>query len=173
MADLPSGTVTLLFTDIAGSTRLLQQLRDRYADVLATHQRLLREVFQAHGGHEVDTQGDAFFVGFSRAAEAVAAAIAAQRALATHPWPDGVAVRVRMGLHTGEPRTATGRYVGLDIHRAARIGAAGHGGQVLLSLATQQLVRDQLPPGVALKDLGLHHLRDFDQPERLYQLVIP
>src|SRR3712207_96521 len=107
MPDLPSGTVTLLFTDIEGSTQLLRRLGDRYADVLAEHQRLLREAFQAGNGHEVDTQGDAFFVSFPRAIDAVQAAVMAQRALAAHPWPEGAAVRVRMGLHTGEP-TATG-----------------------------------------------------------------
>src|SRR5215218_2570307 len=117
MASLPSGTVTLLFTDIAGSTQLLRQLGDAYAGVLAAHQRLLREAFAAHGGREVDTQGDAFFVAFPRAVDAVHAAVVAQRALAAYPWPDGAAVRVRMGLHTGEPTSAHGRYVGLAVHR--------------------------------------------------------
>src|ERR687886_1878324 len=132
MPALPSGTVTLLFTDIEGSTRLLQALGgERYAAVLADHQRLLRVAFQQHGGREVDTQGDSFFVAFSRAGDAVQAAVAAQRALAAHPWPEGGAVRVRMGLHTGEPTGTGGRYVGLAVHRAARVGAAGHGGQVL------------------------------------------
>src|SRR5215211_1789665 len=109
MGALPSGTVTLLFTDIAGSTQLLRRLGDAYADVLAAHQRLLREAFAAHGGREVDTQGDAFFVAFPRAVDAVQAAVAAQRALAAHPWPDGAEVRVRMGLHTGEPASTGGR----------------------------------------------------------------
>ena len=173
MPALPSGTVTLLFTDIEGSTRLLQQLGERYADVLAEHQRLLRQAFGAHGGREVDTQGDAFFVAFPRAADAVQAALAAQRALAAHPWPEGAAVRVRMGLHTGEPAATGERYIGLAVHRAARIGAAGHGGQVLLSATTEAVLRDQLPAGVALRDLGEQRLKDFDRPERVYQLVIP
>src|SRR5919199_4248666 len=152
MADLPSGTVTLLFTDIAGSTQLLRRLGDAYAGVLAAHQRLLREAFAAHGGREVDTQGDAFFVAFPSAVDAVRAAVAAQRALAAHPWPEAGAVRVRMGL---------------AVHRAARVGSAAHGGQVLLSAATQAVLRDQLPPGLRLTDLGEHRLKDFDQPERL------
>src|ERR687885_2447582 len=120
MADLPTGTVTLLFTDIEGSTQLLRRLGDAYPGVLGEHQRLLREAFAAHGGREVDTQGDAFFVAFPRAADAVRAAVAAQRALADYPWPAGAAVRVRMGLHTGEPASTGERYVGLAVHRAAR-----------------------------------------------------
>src|SRR3712207_2262398 len=171
MPELPGGTVTLLFTDIEGSTQLLRRLGDAYAGVLAEHQRLLREAFAAHGGREVDTQGDAFFVSFARAADAVGAAVDAQRALAAHPWPEGGAVRVRMGLHTGEPVAAGGRYVGLAVHRAARVGSAGHGGQVLLSAVTQAVLRDHLPAGIGLRDLGEHHLKDFDQPERLYQVL--
>src|SRR6266571_4207278 len=121
MTSLPSGTVTLLFTDIEGSTRLLHALGgERYAAALAEHQRLLRAAFAAHAGREVDAQGDAFFVAFPRAVDAVQAAVAAQRALAAHPWPAGAAVRVRMGLHTGEPTPAGERYVGLAVHRAAR-----------------------------------------------------
>src|SRR5207244_782669 len=115
------------------------------AEVLAAHQRLLRAAFAAHGGHEVDTQGDAFFVSFPRAVDAVRAAVGAQRALAAYPWPAGAAVRVRMGLHTGEPTSTGERYVGLAVHRAAGVGAAGHGGQVLLSGTTQALLRDSLP----------------------------
>src|SRR5215218_132420 len=115
--DLPTGTVTFLFTDIEGSTRLLKQLRERYGDVRAEHERLLREAFEANGGQEIDTQGDSFFVAFRRARDAVAAAVRAQRALAEHRWPKGVQLRVRMGIHTGEPLAAEGRYVGLGIHR--------------------------------------------------------
>src|SRR5918998_5565115 len=133
MPALPSGTVTLLFTDIEGSTRLLHALGgERYAGVLAAHQRLLRASFAAHGGREVDTQGDAFFVAFPRAVDAVQAAVEAQRVLAAHPWPDGAEVRVRMGLHTGEPTSTGERYVGLAVHRAARVGPAAAGGQVLV-----------------------------------------
>src|SRR4051794_8748581 len=168
----PSGTVTLLFTDIEGSTRLLQRLGDRYAEVLADHSRLLRESWAAHGGYEVDTQGDSFFVSFARAADAVAAAVAAQRALAAHPWPDGVMVRVRMGLHTGEPRAVGDRYVGLDVHRGARVGAAGHGGQILLTQTTRDLIEGALPPGTTLFDLGPHRLKDLARPEHLFQLTL-
>ena len=172
MADLPSGAVTFLFTDIEGSTRLVKQLRDRYGAVLADHQRLLRAAFAAHGGYEVDTQGDSFFVAFRRGKDAVAAAVDAQRDLAAHSWPDGIEVRVRMGLHTGEPRVGDDRYVGLGVHKAARIAAAGHGGQVLLSRTTRELVEDELPQGVAIRDLGERRLKDLDRPERLSQLEI-
>src|SRR5262245_60464877 len=173
MPDLPSGTVTLLFTDIAGSTRLLQQLGDRYAAVLAAHQQLLRRAFQTCNGYEVGAEGDSFFVTFARAPDAVAAAVAAQQALAAHPWPAGTAVRVRIGLHTGAPATVGEQYVGLDVHHAARIGAAGHGGQVLLSQATHGLVRHELPEGVSLRDLGEHRLKDLVHAEHIFQLVIP
>ena len=129
MAQRPRGTVTFLFTDVEGSTQLLKQLRDSYGSVLETHQRLLREAFGAHGGEEVDTQGDAFFYVFSRARDAAAAAADGQRALASHDWPEGAALRVRMGLHTGEPVLSDeGRYHGMGVHRTARIMAAGHGG---------------------------------------------
>jgi branched-chain amino acid transport system substrate-binding protein len=172
MAELPSGTVTLLFTDIEGSTQLLKRLGSEYAVVLADHQHLLRECFEAHGGSEVDTQGDSFFVAFGRAGNAVASAADAQRALARHPWPEGVEVRVRIGLHTGEPRPTGERYVGFGVHRAARIGAVGHGGQVLLSNATRELVEDELPPGTSVRALGAFELKDLDRPERLFQLDV-
>jgi class 3 adenylate cyclase/streptogramin lyase len=171
MRELPAGTVTLLFTDIEGSTRLLRQLGDRYGDVLAQHRRILREAAEASHGHEVDTQGDSFLFAFARANSAVAAAVMAQRALAAHDWPDGAGVRVRMGLHTGEPEVGDERYVGLGVHRAARIGAVGHGGQVVLSSATRELVEDKVG-GVVVRELGVYRLKDFDQPERLYQLDI-
>jgi len=171
--ELPVGTVTFLFTDIEGSTRLLKQLRERYGEALEDHQRILRETFAAHDGHEIDTQGDSFFVAFRRAKEAVAAAVEGQRRLADHEWPDGTELRVRMGLHTGEPAAAGQRYVGLGVHRAARISAAGHGGQVLVSQATRELLRDDPLPDVSLRDLGEHQLKDLDEPERLYQLSAP
>src|SRR5437763_3937167 len=158
MRELPSGTVTFLFTDIEGSTRLLRELGDAYADVLAEHRRALRAAWQRHDGIEVDTQGDAFFVAFARASDAVAAADEGQRALADGP------VRVRMGLHTGEPLRADEGYVGFDVHRAARIAAAGHGGQVLLSQATADLA------GADARDLGVHRLKDPSAPERGFQL---
>jgi predicted ATPase/class 3 adenylate cyclase len=172
MAELPSGTVTFLFSDVEGSTRLLTRLGGGYADVLAEHQRLLRAAFEAHGGHEVHTEGDAFFVAFARASEAVAAAVSAQRTLASRRWPEGVEVRVRMGLHTGEAEVRIDDYVGLDVHRAARICSAGHGGQVLVSSTTRELVADELPADVALRDLGEHRLKDLDRPEHLFQLVV-
>ncbi len=172
LRSLPTGTVTLLFTDIEGSTRLLQQLGDRYADVLAECRHLLRAAFQEWGGHEVDTQGDAFFVAFARATDAVLAAVDAQRALAAHPWPEGATVRVRIGLHTGEPSLASEGYVGMDVHRAARIMSAAHGGQVLLSQTTSNLVEQDLPDDVTLRDLGEHRLKDLGRPRRLFQLVI-
>ena len=172
MAALPEGTVTLLFTDIEGSTRLLKLLKERYADVLDDHNRLLRAAFDDAGGKEIDTQGDAFFVAFGRAQDGVAAAVGAQRSLAAHRWPDGADVRVRMGLHTGEPSVGGERYVGLGVHRAARICAAAHGGQVLVSAVTRDLVEDELPADVGLADVGEHRLKDLDRPERLSQLVI-
>jgi predicted ATPase/class 3 adenylate cyclase len=172
MRELPTGTLTLLFTDIEGSTRLLDALGDRYPDVLAQHRDLLRAAVQAHGGVEVDTQGDAFFMVFPRATQAVAAAVAAQRALAAQPWPANGVVRVRMGLHTGEPQRTAEGYAGLDLHRAARIAHAAHGGQVLLSAATAVHVRHVLLDGVQLRDLGAQRLKDFTNPEPLFQLDV-
>jgi YVTN family beta-propeller protein len=170
VADLPSGAITFLFTDIEGSTQLVKQLRDRYGEVLTEHQRLLRDAFQAHGGHEVDTQGDSFFVAFTSAREALLAAVEGQLALFAHPWPDGVEVKVRMGLHTGQAVATGGRYTGLAVHRAARIGAAGHGGQVLVSQATQTLLEDEEEDlHVFFRDLGEQRLKDLDRPVRLYQ----
>jgi class 3 adenylate cyclase len=172
MGELPRGTVTLLFTDIEGSTRLLQQVGEEYTGVLEACRHLLRTAFQQYRGHEVDTQGDAFFVAFARATDAVAAAVAAQRSLAKPTWPKDVAVRVRMGLHTGEPQLSSEGYVGLDVHRAARIMSAGHGGQILLSQTTRELVEQHLPEGTSLRDLGAHRLKDLEHPSHLYQLVI-
>jgi YVTN family beta-propeller protein len=170
MSDLPTGTVTFLFTDIEGSTQLVKTLRDRYGDVLAAHQTVLRDVFERHGGREIDTQGDAFFVAFRRAKDAVFAAVEGQRALDAHAWPEGVAVRVRMGLHTAEPAVGADRYTGLGVHRGARIMAAGHGEQVLVSQATRAVLEDEALPGIALRDLGDHQLKDLDRPERIYQV---
>jgi predicted ATPase/class 3 adenylate cyclase len=172
MRDLPTGTVSLLFTDIEGSTRLLQQVGHRYDGVLTECRQFLRAVFHQWNGYEVDTQGDAFFVAFARATDAVAAAVEMQRALASHPWPDDIAVRVRMGLHTGEPQLSAEGYVGLDVHHASRIMSAGHGGQVLLSQTTRDLVEHDLPTGVRLRDLGAHRLKDLLHPSHLFQLVI-
>jgi predicted ATPase/class 3 adenylate cyclase len=172
MAQLPTGTVTFLFTDIEGSTKLLQRLGPEYARVLGEHQALLRAAFAAHDGAEVDTQGDAFFVAFPSAPQAVAAAAEATHALASHSWPEGATLRVRMGLHTGTPQLVGDHYVGLDVHRAARIAAAGHGGQALLSQTTGELVEQTLPAGITLRRLGLYRLKDLQQPELLFQLVV-
>jgi YVTN family beta-propeller protein len=170
MADQPSGAVTFLFTDIERSTRLVKQLRERYGDVLREHQRLLRAAFEGHGGYEVDTQGDSFFVAFSSARDALLAAVDGQLALLAHSWPDGVRIKVRMGLHTGHAIASGGRYTGLAVHRAARIGAAGHGGQVLVSQATQTLLEDEEEDlHIFLHDLGEQRLKDLDRPVRLYQ----
>jgi class 3 adenylate cyclase len=172
MSILPTGTVTLLFTDIEGSTQLLQQLGERYASLLEECRHLLRVAFLEFGGHEIDTQGDAFFAAFARATDAITATVAAQRALFTHVWPEGVSVRVRMGLHTGEPQLISESYVGLDVHRAARIMSVGHGGQVLLSQTTSDLVKHKLPDGESLRDLGEHRLKDLQHPNHLFQLVM-
>lgn len=171
LRELPEGTVTFLFTDIEGSTRLLQRLGERYPETLESHHGLLREAFRAHGGIEVDTQGDAFFIVFRSAPDAVDAALDAQRALEGQVWPEGARVRVRMGLHTGEAVRAADGYVGLDVHRAARIADAGHGGQILVSAPTRDLIEERLPANADFRDLGAHHLRDLEEPERLYQVV--
>ena len=169
---VPSGTVTFLFTDIEGSTELLKRLgRDDYEIVLAEHTRLLRAAVAAHGGRVVDTQGDALFCAFGSAREALSAATEAQRELEAHEWPEQVRVRVRMGLHSGEPKASGQGYVGIGVHRAARVGAAAHGGQVLLSETARALVADDLPAGVSMRDLGVHRLKDIDEPVRLYQVV--
>lgn len=172
MANLPDGTVTFLLTDIEGSTQLLQRLREEYASVLATQRMLLRDAFSNWNGVEVDTQGDSFFVAFARAGDAVNAAIKAQRALSENVFPQDTRVQVRMGMHTGEPQISDTHYVGIDVHRAARIAAAAHGGQVLLSQTTRELVESDLPAGVSLRDLGEHRLKDLRRAEHLYQLVI-
>jgi predicted ATPase/class 3 adenylate cyclase len=168
MEELPTGTVTLLFTDIEGSTRLLQRAGDDYASLLEEHRRLLRAAFSAHNGVEVDAEGDAFFVGFASAQGAVEAAADAQQALARHPWPNDNEIRVRMGLHTGEPTTVNGRYVGLAVHQGARVMAAGHGGQVLMSESTRALLDDRFQ----IRNLGEHRLKDLSGPHQLYQLQV-
>ena len=160
MTDLPAGTVTFLFTDVEGSTRLLQQLGDGYPAVLAEHRRLLREAFDRHGGVEVDTQGDAFFVAFARASDALAAAAEGRATLEAGP------LRVRMGLHTGEPLLTNEGYVGIDVHRAARICSVAHGGQIVLSEQTAEVLDGEFE----LKGLGLHRLKDLGSPEKIFQL---
>ena len=169
----PVGTVTFLFTDIEGSTKLANELRgDRWPAVLARHRQLIRAAIADAGGHEEKTEGDGFLAIFGRPAGAVAAATSAQRALTAEPWPDDASIRVRMGIHTGDGRLdADGEYVGPDVHRAARVAAAGHGGQVLLSETASSLVADELPDGVSIRSLGEHRLKDL-RPERICQLVV-
>ena len=170
---LPAGTVTFLFSDVEGSTQLARQLGERYSGVLEDHTRLLRAAFDEHGGHEIDTQGDSFFAAVPRAKNAVLAAATAQRALAEHAWPDGTELRVRMGLHTGEAAVTDERYLGVAVHHAARVCSAGHGGQVLLSQSTSAVLEDEGLDGIEIRELGQHQLKDFDRPERIFQLVIP
>jgi class 3 adenylate cyclase len=171
MSSLPAGTVTFVFTDVEGSTRLLQELGDGYADVVRDHRRILRDALVRAGGTEIDTQGDAFFFSFPRARDAVRGAVDAQRALREHRWPAGGEVRVRMGLHTGEPSVGDEGYLGLDVVRAARISAAGHGGQILVSETTRALLGNDLPEGVTVHDHGERELKDI-QHERIYELAV-
>src|SRR5688500_17068699 len=170
MAELPTGTVTFMFTDIEGSTELLSRLGDAYPALLERHNQVVREAVRRHVGQEVATEGDAFFIVFRDPTAAVAAALDAQRALAAERWPDRNEVRVRIGLHTGQGVPGADNYVGLDVHRASRIATAGHGGQVLLSDATRALVEQSLPEGVGLRDLGRHRLKGLATPEQIYQL---
>jgi predicted ATPase/class 3 adenylate cyclase len=173
VAELPHGTVTFLFTDVEGSTRLLRELgAQRFAAIQAEHHRLMRGVLGSHRGYEVGTEGDSFFAAFGSATDAVGAAVDAQRALAEQPWAESVGLRVRMGLHSGEPLVTADGYSGIDVHRGARIAAAAHGGQVVVSAATRELVRDELPAQVELRDLGEHQLRDLGRPEPLFQVLV-
>ncbi|HEX6679510.1 MAG TPA: response regulator [Gaiellaceae bacterium] len=169
-----TATVTFLFSDVEGSTALLRSLRDDYAAVIGEHERLLRDAWAACGGRELDADGDSFFVAFRRPRQAVDAAVAAQRALAEHSWPDGVDLRVRIGIHTGEASLVGDQYVGLAVHRAARICDAGHGGQTLLSETTRSLLEDEEMEfeGFDLHDLGPQLLKDFDRPVRIHQLTV-
>ena len=172
MSSLHAGTVTFAFTDIEGSTKLLQELGDEAFGALSRdHRRLVRETFGAAGGSEIDTQGDAFFFSFPRARDAVTAAVSAQRALHAHAWPDGREVRVRMGLHTGEPHVGDEGYLGIDVVRAARIASSGVGGQILISETTRALLGNVLPDGVAVLDLGERHLKDI-QHEHIYEVAV-
>jgi class 3 adenylate cyclase len=172
MPELPRGTVTFAFTDIEGSTKLLKQLGDGYAEVLSSHRHLVRGAFGALGGVEIDTQGDAFFYAFGRAGDAVSAAARVQREHAQRHWPQGAAVRVRIGLHTGEPTLSEEGYVGLDVVRAARLCGSCRGGQVLLSQVTKALVGPRLPEGVEVFPVGARELKDIDEPEVVYELGI-
>ncbi len=184
--NIPSGTVTFLFTDIEGSTRLLETLRDQYEVLLSDHHRILRAALPRWNGHEINVQGDSFFIVFARAIDAIHYVIETQRNLVEHSWAEGVQVKVRMGLHTGEPSLSQNSldeipadsggqqpsYIGMDVHRAARIAAAGHGGQVLLSQTTRDLVYQDLPDGISLRSLGFHTLKDIRFPQHIYQLII-
>jgi class 3 adenylate cyclase/streptogramin lyase len=168
--ELPGGTVTLLFTDVEGSTQLQRRLGEDYQAVVAEHRRLLERAVAAHGGVVVDRQTESFFVAFARARHGVEAAAVAQRALAEHTWPHGIQVKVRMGIHSGDPEVAGDRYVGLAVSRTARICAAAHGGQVLLSSSARALLSDH--ERTALRSLGAHRLKDFSEPEPISQLLI-
>ncbi len=170
---MPAGTVTMLFSDIEGSTALVSRLGERYGEALSVHRALLRKEFAAWHGREMSTEGDSFFVVFDSAGDAVACALAAQRALADYDWPGGDAVRVRMGLHSGQPIPHEDNYIGIDVHRAARIAATAHGGQVVLSEATRVLAAARLPEGASVRDLGYHRLKDIEQAERIWQLAAP
>ncbi|MDX6324400.1 MAG: hypothetical protein QOK15_754, partial [Nocardioidaceae bacterium] len=172
MSELPRGSVTLLFSDIEGSTALLKRLGPAYTEALDGHRDVLRAAWADHGGTELGTEGDSFFVAFGDPFDAVAAATQGQRDLAAHGWPAGDQVRVRMGIHTGTPAVHAGGYVGMDVHRAARIAAAAHGGQIVISSLTAELVRGSLPDGVSLRDLGGHQLKDLPAPEHLYQVSV-
>jgi len=172
MAQLPAGTVTFVFTDLEGSTALVKELGETYGDVLAQHRRIVRDTFGASGGSEIDTQGDAFFYAFPRAREAVTASVEVQRAHAAAEWPAGATVRVRIGLHTGEPVVGEEGYHGLDVVRAARICTVARGGNVLMSETTRALVGSTLPNGVSVFPRGERHLKGLDEPERVYELEI-
>jgi DNA-binding NarL/FixJ family response regulator/class 3 adenylate cyclase len=173
MAELPTGTVTFLFTDVEGSTALVGELGDEYGQVLAEHRRLLREAVAASDGHEIDARADEFFAVFQRTRDAVEAALRAQREFGAYAWPPSGTVRIRAGIHTGEPVVGESGYEGLDVHRVARICAAGHGGQVLVSQTTRNLLEAGQVLEAEFQDLGEHELRGLPRPERLFQLVAP
>jgi DNA-binding NarL/FixJ family response regulator/class 3 adenylate cyclase len=172
MTELPTGTVTLLFTDLEGSTQLVRELGDDYATLLADHRRLLREAASRHGGHEVDSAGDGSFMAFQRARDGLSAAAEAKRLLDLHDWPCDVLVRTRMGIHTGEPQQAEEGYLGTGVHLAARLCASAGGGQILVSESTRAIVRDDLPEGIELLDLGERALKDFARALPVYELMV-
>ena len=172
MTELPTGTVTLLFTDLEGSTQLVRELGDDYATLLADHRRLLREAASQYGGHEVDSAGDGCFIAFQRARDGVSAAAEAKRLLDRHDWPCDVSVRTRMGIHTGEPQRAEAGYLGTGVHLAARLCASAGGGQILVSESTRAIVRDDLPEGIELLDLGERALKDFARALPVYELRV-
>ncbi len=172
--NLPTETLTFLFTDIEGSTKLLERLGpEAYTGLLGAHHELVRSALDAHGGNEVGTQGDSFFAAFSSPSAALAAAVDMQGAFAARPWPQGEQLRVRMGVHAGEASETPAGLVGLEVHRAARVAAVAHGGQVVVSEAAAVLVRESLPAGSSLRSLGLHRLKDLGRPEHIFQLESP
>ncbi len=173
MAELPSGTITFLYTDIEGSTRLWEQQPQAMKAAVECHDALLRQAIAAHQGQVFRTAGDGLCAAFATAPDAVAAALAGQQAVQAEAWGEVGPLRVRMALHTGAVEVCDGDYVGACLNRVARLLAAGHGGQVLLSGAVQELVRNQLPPGAGLRELGEHRLRDLVEPERVYQVLHP
>jgi class 3 adenylate cyclase len=173
MADSPTGTVTFLFTDIEGSTRMWEQDPKAMSDALARHDHILHNATQSRGGHGFKTVGDAFCVAFSDASDAVEAALASQRSLSAEEWEEGFSIRARMALHTGTVEERGGDYFGPPVNRVARLLSAGHGGQTLLSSVTRELVRDRLPEGTELRDMGERRLKDLFRPERVFQLAAP
>src|SRR5687767_674832 len=173
MPEAPTGTVTFLFTDIQGSTAMWERDARRMQLALARHDELLKGVVEAHGGHVFKMVGDACCAAFPSAPEALQAALAAQRAIFKEPWDDRLRVRVRMALHTGDTEERDGDYFGPPLNRVARLLSSGHGGQTLLSRAARELVGEDLPKGVELRDMGEHRLRDLKEPERIYQLLAP
>jgi DNA-binding NarL/FixJ family response regulator/class 3 adenylate cyclase len=172
MTELPSGTVTLLFTDVEGSTGLVRELGEGYDALLEEHRRLLRDAVARHGGHEVDVAGDGCFIAFERARDGVSAAVEAQRGLHQHAWPGDAPVRTRMAIHTDEPRQAAQGYQGVGVHLAARLCQSAQGGQILLSESTRAIIADDLPTGVALRDLGERALKDFERALPVFELVV-
>lgn len=170
---LPGGPVTFLYADVEGSTVLLARLGERYADVLAEERRLLRAIIREHGGFEIDSRADEFFAAFPEAADPAGAALKIQRRLRDHAWPDGLTVRVRIGLHSGQPQRTDDGYVGLDVHRATRIGSAGHGGQILLSEVTRQRIEPRLPRDATVQPLGAFALKGLSGLESIWQLTVP
>ena len=173
MSELPSGTVTFLFTDVEGSTRLWDEHPEAMQPAMARHDEIVRDAIESHRGHVVKTTGDGFHAAFGDAESAVQAAVAAQLALHTEAWSEVGEVRVRMGVHTGPAAQRDGDYYGTSLNRASRLMSVAHGGQIVVSLATEELLHDAMPEGCGLVDLGEHRLRDLGRPERLYQVVHP
>src|SRR4051812_39009494 len=169
-SELSGGTLTFVFTDIEGSTRMLLELGNEYGPLLGQHRSLLEAPTTANGGRVMGSEGDALFLAFPDASAGLRAAVDGQRALAAHPWPEGHPIRVRMGMHSGEVQRIGDEFVGLALHQTARITSAGHGGQILVSTTSRDLIGQNLPSGVSLVDLGRHRLKDLTEPERIFQV---